>query len=36
VVNEIVEDSVWLTYLVLGLVFTVAGAIVFSRRKARI
>jgi hypothetical protein len=31
----IVEDSVWLTYLALGLVFTLAGAIVFSRRKAR-
>ena len=30
VVNEIVEDSVWLTYLVLGFVFTVTGAIVFS------
>jgi hypothetical protein len=36
VVNEIREDSVWLTYLVLGLVFAVAGAIVFSRRKTRI
>ena len=35
VVNEIVEDSVWLTYFVLGFLFTVSGAIVFSRRKAR-
>jgi hypothetical protein len=31
----VVEDAVWLTYLVLGLVFTIAGAIVFSRRKFR-
>ena len=31
----VVEDSVWLTYLVLGLAFTLAGAIVFSRRKIR-
>lgn len=33
--NLIIEDSVWITYLALGFVFTVAGAIVFSRRKAR-
>jgi hypothetical protein len=31
----IVADSVWLTYLALGLLFTVAGAIVFSSRKSR-
>lgn len=29
----IVADSVWLTYLVLGLVFVVAGQFLFSRRK---
>lgn len=31
----VVEDSVWLTYLVLGLALTIIGALVFSRRKAR-
>jgi hypothetical protein len=33
--DVIVADSVWLTYLVLGLVFTVVGAIVFSTRTPR-
>lgn len=33
--NLVVEDSVWLTYVALGLVLTVAGALVFSRRKPR-
>jgi hypothetical protein len=29
----IVEDAVWLTYLTLGLLFTVVGAILFASRK---
>jgi hypothetical protein len=33
--NLVVEDSVWLTYLVLGGLFTLAGALLFASRKPR-
>jgi hypothetical protein len=33
--NLVVEDAVWLTYLVLGIIFTVAGLAVFATRKPR-
>jgi hypothetical protein len=33
--NLIIEDSVWLTYLVLGALFTLIGALLFASRKPR-
>jgi hypothetical protein len=31
----VVEDRVWVTYLVLGVLFTGIGAVVFAKRKPR-
>jgi hypothetical protein len=33
--NLIIEDSVWLTYLFLGALFTLIGALLFASRKPR-
>jgi hypothetical protein len=33
--NLIVEDSVWLTYFAVGVLFTVTGAVLFAMRKPR-
>jgi hypothetical protein len=33
--NLIIEDSVWLTYLVVGALFVVVGAVLFASRKPR-
>jgi hypothetical protein len=33
--NLVVEDAVWLTYLVLGIIFTLAGLAIFATRKPR-
>jgi hypothetical protein len=33
--NLVIEDSVWLTYFIVGALFVVVGAIVFATRKPR-
>jgi hypothetical protein len=33
--NLVIEDSVWLTYFVVGVLFIVIGAVLFASRKPR-